>query len=117
MAHPVSEFDDIQGLLWSGYNPLTEACFLLLRIRDAGAARAWLGRIASSVTTISHLRQQRLTRALHVALTADGMRALGVASPVVDAFSPEFVAGMAGDEARSRRLGDVAANAPSQWRW
>ena len=34
--------DDIQGLLQSGYGHHTEACFLLLRIKDLEAARAWL---------------------------------------------------------------------------
>ena len=46
MPAPVSEFGDIQGLLWSGYGPLTEACFLLLQVQDAAAARAWLGSVA-----------------------------------------------------------------------
>ena len=45
------------------------------------------------------------------------MRALGVADGVIAGFSAEFIAGMAGDEGRSRRLGDVGANAPSGWRW
>ena len=29
----------------------------------------------------------------------------------------EFISGMAGEEGRSRRLGDVASSAPSEWRW
>ena len=48
---PTVEFADIQGLLWSGYGPLKEACFLLLRVTDAAAARAWLGAHGDSVTT------------------------------------------------------------------
>ena len=32
-------------------------------------------------------------------------------------FSEEFLAGMAADASRSRRLGDVGANAPSEWAW
>ena len=32
-------------------------------------------------------------------------------------FSEEFLAGMAADASRSRRLGDVGANAPSEWLW
>ena len=57
MTTPDSEFADIQGLLWSGYGPLKEACFLLLRVTDAAAARAWLGVTAESITTIEKLRQ------------------------------------------------------------
>jgi deferrochelatase/peroxidase EfeB len=112
-----SEFGDIQGLLWSGYGSLTEACFLLLQVTDPGAARAWLGSMVQSVTTVEQLRKGRVVRALHIALTAEGMRALGVADTVVDGFSSEFVAGMSGDEGRSRRLGDLGDSAPSRWRW
>ena len=112
-----SDFADIQGLLWSGYAALKEACFALLRVTEAAPARAWLGTIAATVTTVGQLRQQRHSRALHIALTAEGMRALDVPSGVIDGFSAEFIAGMAGDEARSRRLGDIGSSAPSRWRW
>ena len=36
---------------------------------------------------------------------------------VIQQFSSEFMSGMAGEESRSRRLGDVGANAPSRWQW
>ena len=117
MTAPDSEFADIQGLLWSGYGPLKEACFLLLQVTDAAAARAWLGATAEFVTTIEQLRRERVSRALHIALTAEGMRALGVAKNVIDGFSAEFIAGLTCDEARSRRLGDLGTSAPSLWRW
>jgi deferrochelatase/peroxidase EfeB len=35
----------------------------------------------------------------------------------MDGFSPEFVVGMAGDENRSRRLGDIGENDPQKWIW
>ena len=35
------ELDDIQGLVRFGYKRLTEACFLLLRVKNPEAARAW----------------------------------------------------------------------------
>ncbi len=117
MPAPDTEFGDIQGLLWSGYGPLKQANFLLLKVTDQGAARAWLRATTQRVTTIEQLRRGHATRALQIALTADGLRALGVAEPVIGRFSAEFVSGMAGDEARSRRLGDVSENAPSLWRW
>jgi deferrochelatase/peroxidase EfeB len=114
MTSSKPESADIQGLLWSGYGSLTEACFLLLHVTDAAAARSWLA--AAPVTTVTHL-QQHISTAMHIALTAAGLRALGVAENVVAGFSAEFVSGMAGEEGRSRRLGDVGASAPSQWRW
>ena len=54
---------------------------------------------------------------MQVAFTASGLLALGVREEVVAGFSPEWVAGMAGDESRSRRLGDIDANAPGRWDW
>jgi deferrochelatase/peroxidase EfeB len=117
MTTPDAEFADIQGLLWSGYGPLKQACFLLLRVTDAAAARDWLGATVESVTTIEQLRQRHVSHALQIALTADGMRALGVAESVIDGFSAEFVSGMTGEEGRSRRLGDVGGSAPLLWRW
>src|SRR4051794_36271696 len=117
MPAPDTEFDDIQGLLWSGYGPLKEAAFVLLRVTEAAAGRTWLASIVDSITTVKQLRQQRQLRAMHLALTADGLRSLGVADSVITQFSAEFVSGMAGEEGRSRRLGDIGPSAPSQWRW
>jgi deferrochelatase/peroxidase EfeB len=112
MPSPFSEFADVQGLLRSSYGNLTQSCYLLLRIDDPASAGAWL---ASAPVTTAAERSAR--RVLQVALTAGGMQALGVAADVLDGFSPEFISGMAGEEARSRRLGDVGPNAPSHWRW
>jgi Dyp-type peroxidase family len=114
MTRPTHEAEDVQGLVQSGYTPLTEACFLLLRVLDAAAARAWLG--AARVTTVADLASQVPT-ALHVAISADGLRALGLPASVLAGFSAEFLSGMAGDAQRSRRLGDVGANAPANWDW
>jgi Dyp-type peroxidase family len=107
------ELDDVQGLVRAGYGDLI-ACFLLLRVRDPAAARAWLARapVTSAVRT-----DRRHETALHVAFTSEGLRALGVAPDVCAGFSAEFVAGMTSDAARARRLGDVGANDPAGWNW
>ena len=107
-----SEFADIQGLLRSGYSNLVQACYLLVRVTDRAAARAWLS--SAPITTAA---EGSVSTLLQVALTADGMRSLGVAEQIVAGFSPEFQSGMAGQEGRSRRLGDIGASAPSRWRW
>ncbi len=112
-AHP-AEAEDIQALLWSGFNALSAATFMLLRVRDRVAARAWLR--DAPVTTIGHLNTHQAT-ALQIALSANGLIELGVAEPVIGGFGSEFLSGMATDQARSRRLGDVDANAPANWRW
>ena len=38
---PLIDPRDVQGLVRFGYVHHTEACYLLVRIRDAAAARAW----------------------------------------------------------------------------
>lgn len=108
------EFDDIQGIARFGQGHLTAACFYLLRIADLAAAREWLGK---APVTNAVLRDPLPDRALQLAFTADGLRALGASAAVLSGFPPEFLSGMAGDEARSRRLGDVGANSPGTWLW
>src|SRR6187397_875629 len=108
------ELDDIQGLVRFGYKHHTEASFLLLRVTDRDAARRWLASVP--VCTAETIEPPPET-ALQIALTGDGMRALGVADAIVDAFATDFVTGMAGDANRARRLGDVGANDPGQWQW
>ena len=113
-AHGAVELDDIQGLLRFGYKHQTQACFLLLRIRDRDAARAWLA--AAPVVSAATAARPPET-ALQIALTSAGMQELGVAADIVEGFSAEFINGMSGDASRARRLGDVAANDPSGWQW
>lgn len=112
-ANPV-EYEDIQGLVRFGYRKLTQASFVLLRVRDAAAARAWLARCP-----VSNSREQSPPprAALQVAFSSQGLRALGVNEDVVQGFSREFLAGMSSDESRARRLGDLGANSPANWRW
>jgi deferrochelatase/peroxidase EfeB len=108
------DFADIQGLVRFGYGALTEASFLLLRIRDASAARLWLASVP--VSNAVALAQAPDT-ALQVAFTCEGLRALGLAENILAGFSAEFYSGMSRDESRSRRLGDVGANSPQYWQW
>jgi deferrochelatase/peroxidase EfeB len=112
MSMPFSEFSDVQGLLRSGYNNLTEACYLLVRATDRESACAWLAE-----APVTNASKRPAANLLQIALTADGMRSLGVSEQIIAGFSAEFQSGMAGQEARSRRLGDVGASAPPRWRW
>ncbi|MCW3475289.1 Dyp-type peroxidase [Limobrevibacterium gyesilva] len=114
MPTPATDAADIQGLVRSGYGQLTAARFLLLRIADTVAARAWLE--AAPVTSMAHLDTPQ-EGTLNIALTCEGLRALRLPEQALGGFSAEFLSGMAGDESRSRRLGDIGANAPDRWRW
>jgi len=113
-AAPV-ELDDIQGLIRFGYKRHTQACFLLLRVKDREAARVWLAAVAP-VTSAATIEPPPQT-ALQVALSSEGLRALGVPSDIVEGFAAEFVSGMSSDASRARRLGDVGANEPGRWQW
>ncbi len=118
------EFDDLQGLVRFGYGNLTETCFLLLHIKDAGAAKAWLS--TAPVNNAVKVEKPYNT-ALQIAFTSQGLQALGIEKPVIKNFSDEFISGLSGyglaedglprDESRSRRLGDVDVNAPENWAW
>ena len=114
MSAPAVDYNDVQGLVRFGYRRLTEACFLLLNIRDASATRSWLA--TAPVATAVQLSQAPKT-ALQLAFTREGLQALGLADDVLAEFSAEFLSGMAGEQSRSRRLGDVGANSPQYWQW
>jgi len=108
------DYGDVQGLAAFGYSKLTEARYFLLRIRDAQAARAWLG---SAPVSTAEFRQSPPETALQVAFTPDGLRALGVPESAIAGFSAEFLKGMAGEASRSRRLGDIGNSDPAGWFW
>lgn len=112
--NPDLDFDDVQGLVRFAFGKMHRAYFYLVRIKDVSAARAWL--LNAHITTARELNPPPST-ALQVAFTVDGLKALGVPSEAIAGFAPEFLSGMAGDESRSRRLGDLGKNAPSGWRW
>jgi deferrochelatase/peroxidase EfeB len=113
---PTTSIDpkDVQGLVRFGYGRLKEACYLLLRIRDAGAARAWCSQAPVST---AEFQQRPPDVALQVAFTYPGLRTLGLPPDVLAGFSAEFQAGVAEDENRSRRLGDIGPSAPADWWW
>ena len=110
---------DIQAIARTAFGSLTGASYVLLRVADARAARAWLGGLWP--TSLADLSlggvRAHLVEATQVAITAAGLTALGVDESIVERFGPEFVEGMARSENRSRRLGDIGANAPANWRW
>lgn len=108
------DFGDIQGLVRFGFGGMDRARFYLVGIRDAAAVRAWL--LSAPVTTAVTMTPPP-TSALQVAFSCSGLQALGVSQATIAGFAAEFRSGMTGDKSRSRRLGDVGANDPSQWLW
>src|SRR5258708_39026038 len=112
-----SEIDtaDIQAIAKTAFDSLKYASYVLLRVGESDLARRWLRNLAPA--SILELSGGRVEEAYQIAFTAAGLLALGIDKTIVRGFSPEFVEGMAGDENRSRRLGDTGANAPAKWKW
>ena len=107
------DYADVQGLVRFGYKHMQLASYVLLRVKDAAAARAWLRTASVSNAAASDSRSKT---ALQVAFTASGLAAFGVSAEVIAGFSREFRSGMT-EESRARQLGDMEANAPQYWRW
>lgn len=110
------DYADVQGLVRFGFGAMTEACYFLVSIKDPASARAWLNSVYNHITTAEEKNPSPQT-ALQVAFTHEGLEKMEVPGNVRAGFSAEFRSGMAGDESRSRRLGDTGANAPAQWEW
>ena len=106
---------DIQAFAYTGFGSLSGAAYLFLRVVDAPSARRFLGGLR--IASVEDLEQAKIVEVTQCAMTAAGLRALGVDESVIGRFNPEFVEGMAGNPNRSRRLGDIGANAPEKWTW
>ena len=106
------ERSDIQGLVLSGYASTPRSRYFLIRFQGEGG-KAWLGRILPRITTGTR-REHRATQRLNLALSATGLRALGLPEESLATFPREFVQGMAARE-RSLVLGDIGVHAPGHW--
>src|ERR1039458_4059240 len=85
------DYSDVQGLVRFGYASMTEACYLLVNVRQTAAARQWLA--TAPITTAVKLHPPPKT-ALQVAFTRQGLEALHVPQTLIAGFSAEFIAGI-----------------------
>jgi len=106
------DLDDIQGLVARGYPDLKAASYILLRIDDPAATRAW---VASLPVTPAPAKPADF--ALNIAFTPTGLTRLGLPPDIVmGQFPNEFTAGMTTPH-RRRMFGDVGPSAPETWSW
>jgi Dyp-type peroxidase family len=140
------EWDDVQGLVLSGYPKLPFSAFVLWRLRpqQLNEARQWLrgltGRlmragatdgddatmpstIPISLKALKHGAPLDL-QAINLALTARGLQQLEIGKEALENFSVEFLEGMApqpdaaGDiPRRCNVLGDLGESSPARWDW
>jgi Dyp-type peroxidase family len=106
------ELDDIQsGVLRPRPTPYA-ATYIAFRIDDPKAGSELMARTSSVVTSAANPTSPLADTSVSVALTYQGLRALGVPQENLDSLSWEFRQGMA---ARAQDLGDVGESAPENW--
>lgn len=112
-APPISlELDDIQsGALHPRPSPYVGS-YLLLRIDEAAAGREFIRRLIPLLDAGPPAADPNRGAWLTVALTYQGLKALGVPQESLASFAPEFREGMA---ARAAELGDVGESSPANW--
>jgi Dyp-type peroxidase family len=112
MAGCELELDDIQaGVLRPRPTPYT-AAYVIFRIDDRDAGRDLICRLSAVVASAAHPESPARDTWVSVALSFQGLKALGVPQQSLDSFSPEFQQGMA---ARAKVLGDKGESSPEQW--
>jgi hypothetical protein len=106
------ELEDIQsGVLRPRPTPYA-ATYILLRIDDRDAGRKLMCRLHSVVASAAHPESPTGNTWVSVALTFQGLTALGVPRSSLNSFSPEFQQGVA---ARAKLIGDTRESRPEHW--
>ena len=106
------ELDDIQsGVLRPRPTPYV-ATYIAFRIDDPKAGRDLIARISRVVTSAANPTSPLADTSVSVALTYQGLKALGVPQEALASLAWEFRQGMA---ARAHELGDTGESAPEKW--
>jgi Dyp-type peroxidase family len=108
----VLELEDIQGPVLRNRPLPYFGAYLLLRIDDPTHGREMLKRLAPRVASAANWQNPADNAWINVALTFQGLEALGVPQASLGSFSAEFREGMA---ARAQTIGDVGESAPANW--
>ena len=112
MAEIRLELDDIQsGVLRPRPSPYA-ATYVVFRIDDRKAGRDLMRRLRSVVASAAQSESFQRDTWVSVALSYQGLKALGVPQKSLDSFSPEFRQGMA---ARAKFLRDNGESSPEHW--
>lgn len=106
------ELEDIQsGVLRPRPAPYV-ATYIVFRIDDAKAGRELMARASRVVTAAANPKGPLADTWVSVALTYQGLKALGVPPDSLDSFAWEFRQGMA---SRAKELGDSGESSPENW--
>src|SRR3954449_8010293 len=108
----VLELEDIQsGVLRPRPTPFA-ATYIILRIDDRNAGRELMRRLSTVVASAAHPESPTRDTWVSLALSFQGLKALGVPQSSLDSFPLQFREGMA---ARAKALGDVGESSPEKW--
>ena len=102
---------DLQGNILRGYH-FRHAAYLFVSVRQAEAGRRLLGELIEPVITEEEWGRTPPPWTLNVALTARGLKAVGLEKEARRRFPCEFRRGM---RAKAGELGDVGKSAPEFW--
>lgn len=112
MTGSALELDDIQsGVLRPRPVPYA-AAYVLFRIDEVKAGRELMRRLRPVIASAAHPESPAGDTWVSVALSFQGLKALGVPQTSLDSFPPEFQQGMA---ARAAILGDTGESSPENW--
>jgi Dyp-type peroxidase family len=106
------DLSNIQGNILRGYASFPHAHFLYLDIHSADDARLFLQRLLDTGSVTPGQWHKKPEAALNLAVTFDGLRALGLREESLATFPAEFQEGM---KLRAEALGDVAESSPDYW--
>lgn len=107
------ELDDIQHILLTR-TPALNGLYAFLSFHQAAGGRAWLSAMLERVESAAEVQAsvEREKRWVTVAVTWNGLRALGVDEASLDSFPEAFKQGMV---ARASILGDSGESHPNNW--
>ena len=119
-TRPASQMvtDEIQSLVFGGMGFLPASRLTLWQLPDdRSKARAFFAEVAARVAYDDGRRLGDDAEAIvQLAISARGLRALGLPDAAMASFPPPFTQGMA-CAARARILGDAGEDAPERWWW
>jgi hypothetical protein len=115
------ETQNIQAIIITGFNHLPWSRYLFVHADDAHSAQAWLSNLAPQITHSSWtktLDSQTLKphSAINLAISYQGLVALGLDSTTLHTFPEELIQGMGAND-RARRLGDNGQSDPVHWEY
>ncbi|MBA5867428.1 MAG: cytochrome P450 [Nitrospira sp. CR1.3] len=102
---------DIQGNILTRYNASC-ATYLLYRVDLIEPAREWLRALCARITTEGQVANGMPQSMVNVAVTYQGLKALGLSPSFLSTFPSEFQKGM---KQRATTLCDFGASAPQNW--